>query len=248
MFERVSNDWRLFEYEKLNSSNDFLIEKGAEFKHGDIIYCLEQEKGRGRGSKKWISGKGKGLTFSILLEVEKWEIEKIGNIPQIIALTISEVLKVYNIQSKLKWPNDVLVEEKKIAGILSESKRFNNKKYLISGIGININFSEEELKESINQASCSIYSLTKNYQGIKEVLLQFIHIFCSNFEKLKENGFEIFLEKWKEKSNLIGKKIILIESNKEIIVEDINKNGYIKGRNKIGKEEIISFGEIKYDF
>ena len=125
-----------FKYKKVSSTNDIAIRKIRQGYNAGIIISDKQTRGRGQHGKKWISNKG-NLFFSLFFIINK----KI----QISRLVISnlriikKILSMY-IKSKVKIrkPNDITVDKKKICGILNETLLYNNLKFLIVGIGINI--------------------------------------------------------------------------------------------------------------
>tara|TARA_B100000029_G_scaffold384340_1_gene379851 strand:- start:1254 stop:1778 length:525 start_codon:yes stop_codon:yes gene_type:complete len=125
-----------FNYKNVNSTNDVAIRKIKKGFNSGIVVSERQKRGRGRYGKKWISFKG-NLLLSIFFEIKK-------NL-SIQELTKNNCLSLKKIMSKylkqkitIKLPNDLLVEGKKLSGILQERIYYNDKKFIIIGIGINI--------------------------------------------------------------------------------------------------------------
>ncbi|MDR2666196.1 MAG: biotin--[acetyl-CoA-carboxylase] ligase [Endomicrobium sp.] len=182
-----------------------LAEKGSD--EGVIVIAEKQTGGYGRDKKKWVSNIG-GLWFSMLLKpiIHPNEISKLTLLLGIVVRRVFE--KKYRINSEIKWPNDVLVFGKKIAGIITEmSVKENSINWVVVGIGVNINNSLPKYLENI---SISLRDILK-----KEIdILEFISTFFNEFEYLyfnfKKNGFENFL---KEYNNKIAYK------NRDIIVD-----------------------------
>ena len=110
--------YTLYTFKSLPSTNTYLKEHCEYFPVFTVIRAVEQQAGRGRFSRTWLSAPGKDLTFSLLLPLSAIEIELWPNIPQITALAIAEILDEYGLKASVKWPNDVLINGKKIAGIL----------------------------------------------------------------------------------------------------------------------------------
>ena len=125
-----------YEFKCVNSTNDTaikLIQKGNE---KGIVFSDNQNKGKGRYGKKWISLKG-NLFVSIFFQIKN--IYKLKNINKKNCKILKSLLSKYvNNKIEIKYPNDLLINKKKICGILHETIFFNKKKYLIIGIGINI--------------------------------------------------------------------------------------------------------------
>tara|TARA_B100000945_G_scaffold234964_1_gene191080 strand:- start:3245 stop:3793 length:549 start_codon:yes stop_codon:yes gene_type:complete len=146
----------LIKYQKVKSTNDEAIKiiKSKKNKQGIIISNL-QTNGKGTMGKKWISQKG-NFFVSIFFELKK-------NMPEakeftfINPLIISKILKKYSkFEVKVKWPNDLLINSRKVCGILQELIQFNKKNFLIIGIGINTLTSPTSKKfKSISLSECS---------------------------------------------------------------------------------------------
>tara|TARA_Y100000992_G_scaffold294544_1_gene254422 strand:- start:1081 stop:1593 length:513 start_codon:yes stop_codon:yes gene_type:complete len=125
-----------FKYKKVSSTNDIAITKIKQGFKAGIIISETQTSGRGQYGKKWISSKG-NLFFSIFFKINKKI--KISRLVVSNLRIIKKILSTY-IKSKIliKKPNDIIVNRKKICGILNETLFYNNLKFLIVGIGINI--------------------------------------------------------------------------------------------------------------
>ena len=125
-----------FNYKKVNSTNDIAIQKIREGFIKGIVFADEQKKGRGQYGKKWVSLKG-NLFLSIFTEISKnIPIKKITSINSNIVKKI--LTKLFKTKITIKLPNDLLLNNKKICGILQETITNNDKKFIIIGVGINI--------------------------------------------------------------------------------------------------------------
>ena len=125
-----------FKYKKVTSTNDIAIQKIRQGYNAGIIISDKQTRGRGRHGKKWVSNKG-NLFFSIFFIINK----KIQTSKLVISnlRIIKKILSKYiKSKIKIKRPNDITVNKKKICGILNETLFYNDLKYLVIGIGINI--------------------------------------------------------------------------------------------------------------
>ena len=138
--------WRLHHFPELDSTNTYLLTQaktGAA--EGLVITTDFQSGGRGKPGREWVSPKGKNLLFSILLRPEISP-AKAPMLTQITCRTVQTVLKKHGIESTLKRPNDVMVDGKKICGVLTESGSKENKiESIVAGIGLNVNASQKEL-------------------------------------------------------------------------------------------------------
>ena len=125
-----------FKYKKVSSTNDIAMQKIRQGYKSGVIISDKQTQGRGRHGKKWVSNKG-NLFFSIFFIInKKTQISKlvISNL-RIIKKVLSKHVKS---KIKIKRPNDITVNKKKICGILNETLFYNDLKFLVIGIGINI--------------------------------------------------------------------------------------------------------------
>ena len=190
---------------------------------GVIIIAEKQTGGRGRSGRKWISPKG-GIWFSIILH-PKFDIGNITLFPIASSLALAYAIeKTCKISTELKWPNDLTIKGKKLAGMLVdasfESNRIEN---VVLGVGINFNVNRKEI-EKILKKTPNYYGITSlNEQKNKSKPVELIQSFLSELEKIYEelnnNQTKKIISEWTKRSSTIGKKI------------EINTNdGKIKGK------------------
>lgn len=144
-------------FDELDSTNSKALELSkSNIANGTVVITDNQTAGRGRQSNTWFSVPGKSLTFSIILYPD-CPIDQINKYSIIAGLAVSDVLIEIGLSPKLKWPNDVLIDSKKICGILSESKIQNYYlKTLVIGIGININEEKTDFPPELQLSSTSL--------------------------------------------------------------------------------------------
>jgi len=210
----------LIYFNKIDSTNDEALRIAKEkVANGTIILAETQTSGRGRGSKKWLSPYG-GLWFSIILK-PKINPSKISIITLLSGLSVAETIKeILNLDVKIKWPNDVLINNYKVAGIICESEILKNKiKKLVIGIGINLNIDKEDLEGlDIRATSCKIR--LGNEVNREEFLAHFLQKFENYYSKMMVfSELEYILNK-------LRKIIIPIGSNIEIKTESEKLSGY----------------------
>ncbi|MDR1926452.1 MAG: biotin--[acetyl-CoA-carboxylase] ligase [Endomicrobium sp.] len=171
-----------------------LAEKG--FDEGIIIVSERQTKGYGRINRTWNSNVG-GLWFSMLLKplIRPDEVPKLT---LLLSIALNRILeRNYKVISQIKWPNDVIIYGKKIAGIIVEiSAEQGATNWIVSGIGININ---NELPEDLKDTAISL----KDILGTETDMAEFMAVFLIEFEKLyldfQKNGFTQFLKEYNDK-------------------------------------------------
>ena len=183
--------------------------------------CLSadnQTDGYGRRNAKWFSYKG-NIHLSILVK-PKCSINEVNQLSFMTSITLGDTLKKIksNINIKYKWPNDILLNKKKIAGVIVETSSFVNKKikWVIIGIGLNIKKSP-----NLNTKEFKITSLNKEkiYVRKDDFIDSFLQRFFRNYEFWKKKGFNFIKKNWI--SNVYKK-------NNKIVVK--YQNNYIKGK------------------
>jgi len=184
---------KIFKFKKVTSTNDtamILIKKGR--KKSGCVFSSLQTKGRGTRGKKWLSYKG-NLFVSIFFELKKNH-PPFNEFSIINPVIIKNTLKIFckNQSISLKYPNDLLLNGKKFCGVLQEMITFNNKKYLIIGIGININSSPKTLNR-INFTN--ILLETQKKITLTKVIKNLIFNYEKFFLNLKSYNYKKFKTK-----------------------------------------------------
>jgi len=224
-----------------------LAQKNIE--DGSLIIAEKQTLGNGRFNRKWVSPNG-GLWFSLVLRpnIPPTEAPKIT---QIAAASIYKTLKGLNINSTIKWPNDILVNDKKLCGILAEMKcDMDQVHYLILGVGINVNINENDFDESIKPTATSLKIQFNKQFNRNKILAEFLNhfeILYNKFLTTLDLSETIFI--CKTNSNIFGKKAKLITYNNEEIVTCVSLSdaGDLIVKDSLGNEKAVLTGEISFN-
>lgn len=222
-------------FDLIDSTNEYIKRNIDNLNNLDIVSSFRQTTGKGRKNRVWMSD-GNNLYFSILIK-KHIEYSKIFNYIMISSLALVETLKSYNVFSTIKYPNDILVQGKKIAGILIEAGGLSKVDYLVVGIGLNIN--QKDFLE-LNSKAISLSIINNQDYDTKEVLTKYIENFVYY---LKSNDVEL-LKEYKNYSLILGKCIVL--NNAEYKVIDIYTDGLVELEGKNGIEK-FSFNEISLE-
>ena len=235
---------RVYYFEEIDSTQNFAQNIAADKKeNGTIIIAEKQTAGRGRLDRKWTSPKG-GIWFSLIIH-PKFDVSSSTLIPILSAVALSKSIKsVLDIETEVKWPNDITMNGKKVAGVLVDASfQTNSIDYLILGIGINFDIDTKKLEKRLTK--------TPNFYGIdslrgkedktppKKLLKEFLLQFEKNLFQLDKGEKSKIIKEWTKRAAGIGKKITINTSNGKIsgISQGIDNDGAlkIKTRNEIKK-------------
>jgi BirA family biotin operon repressor/biotin-[acetyl-CoA-carboxylase] ligase len=239
---------KLFIFDEVDSTNRIAKElalAGAE--EGTVVIARTQYHGRGRFDRIWQSPEG-GVYLSIILRPRK-STQKISLLPFVAALAIARTINLYSLNSTIKWPNDALVNGKKIAGILLESEiKGHEVIYVVVGIGLNLNIDRKDLSPDIQPRSTSMF----HELGAPVDYHEFLRTFFIQFEKayflFVENQFERIIDEWKNHTDTLGKTIRVHTSTGTLqgIAFDIDPLGFLLLRTENGEIKKILSGDCQY--
>ena len=223
-------------FRTLDSTNTEIFDmlKQNQAKSGDAIIADQQTAGRGRRGNNWISNPGESITCSIIIKDEDDSLVK--KLPLISGIAIIKGIKqLTKLDCNLKWPNDILLDSKKIGGILIEKKDG----YFIIGIGLNVN--ESELDKSIENSTSIRIELGRTVQ--REPLLAFIF---NHFETLLGNNLSSIINEWESLCLHMDRMVKFHQSNQLMSVTflGLNENGEANIQTDDGKK-IINSGIIE---
>lgn len=240
-------------FDEIDSTSSFIKENLSRLKEGTVVLARKQYAGRGQQQRRWLSEEG-GLYFSI-----KICMDNVGSIQPFwiisnVAISVCEFLNSLDVQAKIKWPNDVLIGGKKVAGILTDNIYSKANLVSIIGIGINIANTLQDILENFPNLSNQITSVKKEYADFSE---DDIKMLLSNvcdaleYQLNKDKPFTTgtLKEKWKELSKIVGKQVKISDNatKKNYLgsVMDISNNGALQVQLTSGKVKEFYVGEIK---
>ena len=171
-------------FETIDSTNDYAKKIGNELRDGSVIISEEQTKGKGRLGRVWESKAGEGIWMSIILKPNIIP-NKAPFITLIAGASIVKALNILGVDAKIKWPNDITINNKKLSGILTElSAEIERVNYIVVGIGMNVKDTdfEEELKDKATSLYKENYNVSR-VDIVKEILCQFEKLYLDYIEK-----------------------------------------------------------------
>ena len=241
----------------LNSNIEILVSQSTGSTNDDAKnYLLEQSSllsihtseqqiaGKGRNGKQWISPKGKNIYLSIgwLSNLKHFQLDGLSlAVGTILASSLDKLTKN---QIGIKWPNDLLIENKKISGILIETIDINNKIGVVIGIGINVHMSEEEGKE-IDQSWIALDEVTNSKNNRNEIIGDIVNKVFQLTSVFADEGFKPYKKDYESLDVLTGKECsINIEGvDKTVEVLGVNNKGEILVKD--GSENLtLRYGEV----
>ena len=199
-----------------------LYHKGEN--EGLVVIANDQTKGRGRGKKKWITTKELGLACSILIK-QKFNLEKNGLHAILIPIGIILGIKnMYDIPISIKWPNDLYYENKKLGGVLIESKYNSSNSIYNIGFGINVNESINDFPKNIKNYSTSLKIVTGEKIQRELLLANILNCIDKNLCDIKES---FIIKEWMKYCNHINSEILIKQNGGKIkgIFKKINQRG-----------------------
>ncbi|WP_422485535.1 biotin--[acetyl-CoA-carboxylase] ligase [Gudongella sp. DL1XJH-153] len=233
-------------FRSLESTNKTAKEIAAISREGTIVVAEQQTKGRGRLGREWISPNRKGLYFSVILKPDT-DPTKVAKLTLLGAAAVNKGFLDMGIESEIKWPNDIIINGKKVAGILTEMNcELGTINHIILGIGINVNQSKEEIPYELWDRATSLLIEKGTVVDRKELfaaVLNRLDQFYIDFEN--EKNVDNILEICRDRSAVIGKDIIVIQGSvsRKGHAVGINHEGQLQVRFDTGLETVYS-GEV----
>ncbi len=210
-----------------------------------VVFAEAQTQGRGRLQRTWVDlGKG-NLFMSLVLKPGENFDECYANLTQYMSVTLCRVLEEYNIKPEIKWPNDVLINGKKIAGILSEaSVRGTKFRGLVLGVGVNLNADEKDFVKIDKKVTSLNLELGKTI-NMTEFKNKLVSEFFANYEEFLAKGFEFIKKDYLQRANFLDKELCvsLINETKKGVAKGVTDKGELVLAN--GENEfILNIGDI----
>lgn len=237
----------IYYFKSIDSTNNYakkLALEGAV--EGTMVLSDEQVGGRGRLGRTWISPSGTSIYMSMILRptIEPNEAAKITEITA--AAVANAVSGVTNIEAGIKWPNDIILDNKKICGILTEmNAELNNINYVIVGIGINVNM--DEFPDEISNVATSIKNVLGREVSRKDIVINIVREFEKLYYDFVNTGsLKKTVDICKNKSVTLGKIVRIINKRETIIAEaiDITEDGELVIKKEDGEIINVISGEV----
>lgn len=245
---RVMGQPAIHVFQDTDSTNlqaKILANQGAA--EGTVVVADTQTHGRGRRGRAWFSPPGRSIYTSLILRPPMAPFQA----PQITLMTAVAVTKSLNrktgLNAKIKWPNDILVQGKKIAGILTEiSTEMDVVDFVVVGLGMNIHTRREEMPSEIQDIATSIYIESETRVSRSTLLCSLLEDFEVCYEQLINEGFGPIMDQWRTMTDIIGQRVYVDVMNTRHIgsVQAVDDDGVLILKDDQGNTHRIFSGDV----
>jgi BirA family biotin operon repressor/biotin-[acetyl-CoA-carboxylase] ligase len=237
---------KIFYYESLSSTMEQAMQLGLEGAHcGSLVVAECQTKGRGRLGRSWFSPKYKGIYFSLIIRPEIPP-QQAPLLTLLSAVSVSEAIKnITGLSPAIKWPNDIILNHKKLGGILTELNAETDKiNFAVIGIGLNVNNEEKSLVTGSTSLKCEKKESIERL-GLLQEILRRLEV---NYLGLERRGAQPIIKKLRHLSLTIGRQVKVYSHHRHIagLAVDIDTDGSLLVRTEQGLVERVVAGDVTH--
>jgi len=242
----IGRDIRVFQ--ETTSTND-IVEKLARdgVAEGSVVFAETQTKGRGRLARKWLSPARRGLWFSVLLRPHLRPQEA----TQLTVASATALRRAIQAQTglspEIKWPNDVLINGRKVAGILTElSAELDRVKHVVLGIGVNVNSNPGDFPPELRKLATSLKIETGKPVARAELAVAILKELDRDYARLTGGDFSAVADEWEAHGTTLGREIMIRTGDRSIRgrAESLGEDGALLLRTEHGHLERIIGGDV----
>ncbi|MCL4785284.1 MAG: biotin--[acetyl-CoA-carboxylase] ligase [Verrucomicrobia bacterium] len=245
----IGRDIRVFA--KTSSTND-VIEKLARdgVKEGVVVFAESQTKGRGRLGRQWVSPARKGLWFSVLLRPDLRPQETTQLTVAAATALWRAIHEQTGLQPEIKWPNDILIQGRKTAGILTElSAELDHVKYVILGLGLDVNMTANEFPADLRKTATSLRIESGKPVLRAELATAILRELDRDYARVCAGRFAAVADEWEEHCTTLGRSVSIHVGDRRIRghAESLDEDGALLVRTEHGHLERIIGGDVTLD-
>lgn len=238
---------KLLYLEEVDSTNKWAKDNIESISDMTVVYTYKQTAGRGRLNRSWnYMGEG-NIYATVILKPSDKMLEVYSNLTQLLCFVLAQTFEEYGVVPKIKWPNDIRINGKKISGILAESIINSNHELrgIVLGFGVNLNASKE-LIDLIEQPATSLNLEIGKYVDKELFLKNLLDKFCLLYNDFIREGFLLIREEYKKRAEFLNKEVSVKVFDKIYtgIAVDVTENGALKIVDKDKNENILLIGDI----
>ncbi|MBU6401204.1 MAG: biotin--[acetyl-CoA-carboxylase] ligase, partial [Verrucomicrobia bacterium] len=242
----IGRDIRVFQ--ETTSTND-VVEKLARdgVPEGAVVYAEAQSRGRGRLGRSWASPRGKGLWFSVLLR-PALRPQAATRLTICSVLSLARAIQMHTgLAPEIKWPNDLLIRGRKVAGILTElSAELDRIIHVILGIGVNVNQAAADFPAELRKTATSLRIETHrpvSRPGLAALILRELD---QDYGRVCAGHFDLVAEEWMDRCTTLGKDVVIRQGARQIrgCAESLDDAGALLVRTDHGRLEPVIGGDL----
>lgn len=239
---------KAYVYDSLDSTNEMAKKMASQgIEEGTVIVAERQLSGKGRMGRLWVSEPGTGIWFSVVFRPEI-KPQYAARLTFVIAVAVCKALRrSTGLPIMIKWPNDLLLEKKKICGILTElSAEIDQINYIVAGIGININHDKEEFPPEIRATAGSLFSISGQKYRRAELLVEIMKDLEEQYLMLLDDEFPRILDSWRCMSCTLGDEVYVSSREEQFfgIALDVNEEGHLLVKTEDGQIKQVMAGDV----
>jgi len=238
---------QILRFDSLPSTNlEAARRANAGAAEGLCVVAAEQTAGRGRLQRHWVSPKGAGLYFSILLRPQ-FDLSLWPLLTLLASVAVHDALReACALETDIKWPNDILANEKKLCGILAETVEIRLGQAVVIGIGINL--TTHSFPSELESMATSVESVTGRTHESEALLAVLIVALAKRYEMLKQpNGPETIIRDWCARSSYAeGKLVCVVENNESFAgtTRGLERDGALRVETTTGEIRLVRAGDV----
>lgn len=245
---RIISQKKIIHYDTADSTNLCAMELAAEeAPEGTLVVAETQTGGRGRRGRTWFSPADDNIYASLVLR-PAIPPSQAPIITLMIAVALAETLrKQFGLPALIKWPNDVLISDKKIAGILTEiSSDMDRIDYMVIGLGVNVNTQAADFPIDIENLATSVRIASGNKVSRVALLRNILESIDACYTEFQTKGFSPIMNRWHQYNNIIGQRVTVDVLGTRFIgkVENVDDDGVLMLRTDEGDLRRIFSGDV----
>lgn len=231
---------------EIDSTNTYAKKHYQEFPLHTItcVTAKKQSAGRGRMEKRWESPEG-NVYATFCFHTTKTDL--LIHFGQLLAISTIRALHKLGIKAKIKWPNDIMIDEKKVGGILAETTSTGENEWMVfAGLGLNI-IMDEKILNNLDQPATSLQKEMKKKFEVQEILSAVLENFIHDLHVLEKAGFLSFVGFYNDNLSMKGKEVICTHDNEKIqgLCLGITEDGTLKIQQKNGNIASVVSGHLR---
>ncbi len=237
-------------YREVESTNDVAFDLAKkDAKEGTVVIADAQTKGRGRLQRKWISPPGVNLYMSVIFR-PSISSKDATILTLVSAIALYEAVNSYGIKCQIKWPNDLLVNRRKVAGVLTEMEPDGDRvQFVLVGLGINLNMTRSmmnDLMGEVSEIATSVMEESGHEVDRSEFAANVINLLETWYEVFNSKGKPAVISEWKKRWGDLDKRVrVRINRNLiEGVAYDLDDDGFLLLRKDNGEVERIIVGDL----